>query len=106
MVGGRYGTALAAAVSTDIVSLLLERGADVMRVGGSYLTGSGTYPSALDVALSEGSRADPTLVVRLRTAISGRTESSMLEDVISRMEDPEKSCLPNYVKKCVICRKR
>ena len=70
-VAGMYGTALAAAVfggNTDIVSLLLERGADVMHVGGSYSTTSGVYPSALDVAHSEGSRASPTLLALLESA--------------------------------------
>ena len=73
VVGSKYGTALAAAVfagNTDIVSLLLEHGADVLHTGGSYLTDSGVYPNALDVAHSEGSKADSTLFALLGTAIS------------------------------------
>ena len=69
--GSEYGAALAAAVfkgRMEIVSLLLGFGADVLRVGGSYSTTSGTYPSALDVAYSEGSKADHSLVVLLRAA--------------------------------------
>ena len=72
-VGGEYGTALAVAAfsgSTESVSLLLKHGADAMRVGGGYSTASGVYPSALDVADSEGSRADTNLLALLETAIT------------------------------------
>ena len=72
-IGGEYGTALAVATFrgwTDIAILLLEHGADVIRVGGSYSlysTTPGLYPSALDVAQLEGSRADSTLLALLET---------------------------------------
>ena len=80
--------------STEIASLLLQSGADVMRVGGSYPTASGVYPSALDVALSEGSRADPTLLALLTTAMNEQIQQNdnsnvdLVHDVISRPPFP------------------
>ena len=89
------GTVLGRAIyegSEEITSLLLERGADVTHVGGSYPTSSGVYPSALDVAHSEGSRADPTLLMLLTTETSKRngsiTNASLANNEISRPPFP------------------
>lgn len=43
------------------MSLLLQHGADLKRVGGAYRTRSGVYPNALDAAMAEGSVASPSL---------------------------------------------
>ena len=97
-VGSEYATALGGAVfagSTDIVSLLLEHGADVMRVGGCCSTPSGVYPSALDVAHSEGSQADPTLRALLKTAIrKPNPDADRVMDVISRPPFPMPYTVP------------
>ena len=90
-IGGDYGTALGMAAfrgRTAMVSLLLEHGADVMRVGGSYSTPSGVYPSALDAARSDGSRADPTLLELLETAVRTRDPYVDPQDIISRPPFP------------------
>ena len=79
LVAGSLGTVLGQAIhigSTKMVACLLEHGADLMRVGGSYSTASGVYPSALDAAHSEGSRADPALLALLTTAISKQSGST------------------------------
>ena len=79
LVTSEFGTVLGQAIhegSTEIAFFLLERGADVMRVGGSYSTASGVYPSALDAldaALSESSRADQTLLAWLQAAVRERS---------------------------------
>ena len=60
-----FGTVLGWAIykwSTEITLFLLEHGTDVMLVDGSYPTASGMYPSALDAARSEGSRASRALL--------------------------------------------
>ena len=38
-------------------------------LGAATLTNSGVYPSALDVAHSQGSRFDPTLLTQIETLI-------------------------------------
>ena len=95
IVGGKYGTATAAAAfsgSTGVMALLLEQGADVMRVGGSYATSDGVYPSALDVAKSDGSGAGPALVGLLQTAIDSlpttQPNTPKFNDVGSRSPFP------------------
>ena len=112
-VAGEYGTALAAAVfrgNTDISLLLLQHGADVVHVGGIYSTASGVYPSALDVAYSEGSKAGPALLKVLKTAISKQngsnnqqTSSSVdsTNHVISQPPFPMPCTLP-YSALCVV----
>ena len=73
LVCSEFGTILGQAIykgNTEGALLLLEHGADVLRVGGSYSTASGVYPSALDVAHSEGVSADPVLLARLQAAAS------------------------------------
>ena len=93
-VAGEFGTALGQAIyqgSTEIVSILLEHGADVLRVGGSYPTSSGVYPSALDVAHSEGSNASPFLIGELEAAQNRRTNppgADPVNDVITRPPFP------------------
>ena len=72
IVTSEFGTVLGRAIyngSTEIALFLLEHGADVMRIGGHYSAASGMYPSALDVALSQGSSVDPTLLVRLQATV-------------------------------------
>ena len=72
LVTSEFGTVLGQAIyqkRTEIALLLLDHGADIMSVGGSYPTATGMYPSALDVARSEGCRTTPELLVRLQTAI-------------------------------------
>ena len=102
LVTSKFGTVLGQAIynwSTESALILLEHGADVMHVGGSYSTASGVYPSALDVAHSEGSRADPALLALLEMAIekyhgSGDQSSNPgvnpvdIDDVISRPPFP------------------
>ena len=80
IVTSEFGTVLGRAIyngSTEIALFLLEHGADVMRIGGHYSTASGMYPSALDVALSQGSSVDPTLLVRLQATVRERTGPSI-----------------------------
>lgn len=70
--GGKYGTALAAAAlngDEQMVSLLLKCGPCAMRVGGSYSTASVVYPSALDIIHLRDSRPNPALLALLTTAI-------------------------------------
>ena len=55
--------------NTQIVSLVLKHGADETRVGSSYPTASDVYPSALDAAHSDGSKADLTLLGLLEASI-------------------------------------
>ena len=89
LVGCESGTALGQAVykgHTEIAMLLLECGADVMRVGGSSSAALGVYPSVLDVARSEGSRADSTLLARLTAAINNQTNQPT--DPLSRPPFP------------------
>ena len=95
LVIGSCGTVLGQAIyegNQNITSLLLGRGADVMCVGGSYSTSSGVYPSALDVAHSEGSRgADSTLLTLLTTAISklnGHTTNANLANLDNTRSRP------------------
>ena len=104
LVGSKYGTALAVASlsgNTDIVSLLMEHGADVRRVGGSYSTALGVYPSALDVAYSQGSKADAPLLALLKTAIEQRNGPKpqptypTVNDVISRTPFPMPYTVPD-----------
>ena len=113
LVGGKYGSALAVAVldgNMEIVSLLLELKADVMRVGGSYPTPSGVYPSALDVAHSKDSKADPTLLVLLEDAIGQQSvnatenqpadpRASSASSVISRPPFPMPYTVPSSNKR-------
>ena len=103
-VGGKYGTSLAAAAfhgSTDTVSILLEHGADIRSVGGSYSTTLGVYPSALDVAHSQGSRADPHLLALLKTAMEHRNRPkpqptyTAVNNVISRAPFPMPYTVPD-----------
>ena len=70
---------------TQVVSLLLERGADIHDVGGSYLTTSGVYPSALDVARSKDSKAFSELLAILETA---NPNVDSVNNVISRPPFP------------------
>ena len=86
LVTGASGTVLGWAIykgSTEMACHLLECGADVMRVGGSYPTASGVYPGALDVAHSSGSNANTTLVVRLQSEAQTATRNASVDDVIS-----------------------
>ena len=87
----KSGTALGQAVykgHTEIARLLLGHGADVMRVGGSCSTALGVYPSALDVAHSEGSSADPTLLALLTTAVSNLQTTQPTTSPVSRPPFP------------------
>ena len=89
LVTGEFGTALGQAIyqgSTEIALFLLDHGADVMHVGGINSNSLGVYPSALDIAYLEGSKADPTLLARLRAAIGER--NTPVDDVISRPPFP------------------
>ena len=89
LVTSEFGTVLGQAVyigKTEIVSILLEGGADVMHVGGSYSTASGVYPNALDVAHSEGSRADTKLLELLESAV--HKDFNIVDHVISRPPFP------------------
>ena len=89
LVTSKFGTVLGQAIyrgCTKIALFLLENGADVLRVGGFY-PASGMYPSALDVAHSEGSTVDPSLLLRLQTAIRER-HGSLVDDIISRSPFP------------------
>ena len=100
LVASEYGTSLGQAVyqnSGGIVLFLLAYGADAMRVGGSYPTTSGVYPSALDAARSNGSRADATLLALLENAVGEWTGPGIkqanpnidpADDVISRAPFP------------------
>ena len=95
LVTSEFGTVLGQAVyigKTEIVSILLEGGADVMHVGGSYSTASGMYPSALDAAHSEGSKAGPDLLALLETAIGEQNGQQIdidpVENIISRPPFP------------------
>ena len=99
--GSKIGTALAAAIlggSLDIVSQLLEHGADVTRVGGCYSTasGMGMYPSALDVAHSEGSIAGPILLALHRTTTGEQNpDVDPVINIISRPLFPMPYTPPN-----------
>ena len=99
LVVGTLGTVLGQAIytgSTDTALLLLEYGADIMHVGGSYSAASGMYPSALDAAHSEGSRANPALIELLTTKQNERTkhyqptnaDTDPVNDVMSRPPFP------------------
>ena len=95
LVTGELGTVLGQAIhhgSTAMVSLLLEHGADIIHVGGSYSTASGMYPSALDAAHSEGSKAGPDLLALLETAIGEQNGQQIdidpVENIISRPPFP------------------
>ncbi|KAF8418426.1 ankyrin repeat-containing domain protein [Tirmania nivea] len=66
----RFGTALGQAVymgATGLASLLLLCGADRLHVGGTYnrTALAGAYPTALDAALSLGSKAQSDLIAEL-----------------------------------------
>ena len=77
IVTSEFGTVLGQAIykgSTEIALLLLRSGANVMRIGGSYLTTSGVYPNALDVAHAVGSRASAALCRQLEIAIGKQQE--------------------------------
>ena len=89
IVTSEFGTVLGQAIyrgCTKIALFLLANGADVLYVGGCY-PASGMYPSALDVARSEGSRADQSLLLRLQTAIRER-HRSQIDYIISRSPFP------------------
>ena len=58
-----------------------------MCVAGICSTTSGVYPSALDVAYSKGSKADPALLARLQTTIRQQS-GSPVDDVIFRPPFP------------------
>ena len=90
LVTNESGTILGQAIyrgSTETAVLLLEHGADVMCVGGSYSTASGVYPSALDAAHSDGSRADPSLLARLQIAMREQN-GSPVNNVVTRPPFP------------------
>ena len=95
LVVGSCGTVLGRAIyegNEETTSLLLERGADITHIGGSYSTSSGEYPSVLDAAHSEGSKADPTLLTLLKTTISEQnghtTNTNLANNPISRPPFP------------------
>ena len=95
LVIGSCGTVLGQAIyegSQEITSRLLKHGADLTYVGGSYSTSSGVYPSALDVADSEGSKASYHLCMMLKTAIRRRnghaTNANLADNAISRPPFP------------------
>ena len=102
-VASESGTVLGQAIyegSTQIALFLLERGADVMRVGGCYST-LGMYPNALDVAHSKGNRVNPSLLLRLQTAIRERS-GPLVDDLISRSPFP----IPSTQPRCSLCTNR
>ena len=80
LVTGSRGTLLGRAIYDGILNIksLLELGADVTLVGGSYPTSSGVYPSAWDVAHSEGSSVDPTSLILLIGKQNVRTAGANL----------------------------
>ncbi|KAF8418424.1 ankyrin repeat-containing domain protein, partial [Tirmania nivea] len=78
----QFGNALGHAAymgNTELVSFLLERGADLLHVGGMYnQTSTGAYPTALDAALSPGSQAQSDLIAMLSGAMGYSGEFSQL----------------------------
>ena len=91
LVIGSRGTLLGRAIYEGIlnIELLLELGADVTHVGGSYPTSSGVYPSALDVAHSEGSSTDPTsLMLLISKQKVCTTDSNLANNATSRPPYP------------------
>ena len=91
IVTSEFGTEFGRAINekrTDLALLLLKHGADVVRVGGSYSTSSGAYPSALDIAHS-ASTVDPTLLARIETLIGKQmAPGSPVDSIVSRPPFP------------------